>query len=67
MTRKTSDSQWRGLDEASIARRGFPATDKVMDTLAAFGAEAEDRENDLCDEADEGQEDDRGDLERDYN
>ena len=23
MTRKSSDSQWRGLDEASIARRGF--------------------------------------------
>ncbi len=23
MTRKSSDSQWRGLDEASVARRGF--------------------------------------------
>ncbi len=36
-----------------------PTTDKLIHILVAFEAEAEDRENDLRDEADEGKEDDR--------
>ena len=35
-----------------------PATAELLDTLAAFEVEAEDREKDLCDERDEGEEDD---------
>jgi hypothetical protein len=35
-----------------------PVRPETVDILAAFGAEAEDRENDLCDEANEDPEDD---------
>ena len=35
-----------------------PGRTRLLDTLAVFGAEAEDRENDLEDERDEGEEDD---------
>ena len=36
-----------------------PVTSPTFDALAAFEAAAEDIENDLCDEKDEGEEDDR--------
>ncbi len=45
MTRKTSDSQWRGHDEASIARRGFlkgPAA-IVGAGIGTFGMVRDDR------------------------
>ncbi len=40
-----------------------PVSDRTMDALAAFGAAAEDRENDLCDEFEE--DDDTADYEHD--
>lgn len=49
-------------DLLEVDRRAWlpiPTTDKLIDILAAFEAEAEDRENDHRDEADEGKKDDR--------
>lgn len=40
-----------------------PVCPQIVDTLAAFGAEAEDRESDLCDEQSEDLEDDKSDYE----
>ena len=40
-----------------------PVCPETVDILAAFGAEAEDRENDLCDEESEDREDDKSDTE----
>ncbi len=49
-------------DLLRVGRRSWllvPADARLLDTLATFGAAAEDRENDLEDGPDEGEEDDR--------
>ncbi len=51
-----------GADLIDVHGRTYllaPVTAETIDALASFEAEGEDREDDLCDEADDGEEDDR--------